>query len=321
MYPNRNSLGVTPLHSLGMHPTVTLPQKMRVFATSPDGGAPVLSKPSLPQSIALGGAACVFTVNFTHPIELVKTRMQVTGNGLVHTASSLFRTEGATALWKGIGAAWGREASYASIKLGGYAPVRDAIGAGGADAPFYLKFTAGAITGGVGSFIGNPFDVMKTIMQANEGKSIPLQTMVAKMYKDQGIAGFYRGVQANVMRACVLNASKMATYDVAKGYVSNATGWKRKDPRTVFCSSVIAGFVMTLCVSPFDMIRTKLMNQPTDAKIYNGFADCVAKTLKEEGPLSLYRGFVPIWGRFAPSATIQLLTIETLYQACGFKAI
>ena len=162
---------------------------------------------------------------------------------------------------------------------------------------------------------------MKTIMQANEGKSIPLQTMVAKMYKDQGIAGFYRGVQANVMRACVLNASKMATYDVAKGYVSNATGWKRKDPRTVFCSSVIAGFVMTLCVSPFDMIRTKLMNQPTDAKIYNGFADCVAKTLKEEGPLSLYRGFVPIWGRFAPSATIQLLTIETLYQACGFKAI
>ena len=67
MYPNRNSLGVTPLHSLGMHPTVTLPQKMRVFATSPDGGAPVLSKPSLPQSIALGGAACVFTVNFTHP--------------------------------------------------------------------------------------------------------------------------------------------------------------------------------------------------------------------------------------------------------------
>ena len=109
MYPNRNSLGVTPLHSLGMHPTVTLPQKMRVFATSPDGGAPVLSKPSLPQSIALGGAACVFTVNFTHPIELVKTRMQVTGNGLVHTASSLFRTEGATALWKGIGAAWGRE--------------------------------------------------------------------------------------------------------------------------------------------------------------------------------------------------------------------
>ena len=41
-----------------------------------------------------------------------------------------------------------------------YAPVRDALGAG-ADAPFYMKFLAGAITGGVGSVVGNPFDVLK----------------------------------------------------------------------------------------------------------------------------------------------------------------
>lgn len=37
------------------------------------------------------------------------------------------------------------------------------------------------------------------------------------MYQAQGIGGFYRGVQANVMRACVLNATKMAVYDIAKG--------------------------------------------------------------------------------------------------------
>merc|ERR1712070_1144249 len=140
-------------------------------------------------------------------------------------------------------------------------------------------------------------------------------------YKDQGISGFYRGVQANVMRACVLNASKMSTYDITKGKVVELTGWTRKDPRTVFCSSVVAGFVMTLCVSPFDMIRTKLMNQPTDKKIYSGFVDCVVKTVSNEGILSLYRGFIPIWGRFAPSATIQLLTIETMYGLCGFQAI
>ena len=137
-----------------------------VLATSA-APPPALVKPNLAQSIALGGAACVFTVNFTHPIELLKTRMQVTGNGLIATTGALLRTEGVRALWKGIGAAWGREASYASIKLGGYAPVRDAIGAGGADAPFHMKFAAGAITGGVGSFIGNPFDVMKTIMQVH----------------------------------------------------------------------------------------------------------------------------------------------------------
>jgi hypothetical protein len=40
--------------------------------------------------------------------------------------------------------------------------VRDAIGAGGPDAPIYLKFLAGAMTGGVGSVFGNPFDVLKS---------------------------------------------------------------------------------------------------------------------------------------------------------------
>lgn len=34
----------------------------------------VLKKPNLLQSIALGGASCVFTVNFTHPIGMFSLR-------------------------------------------------------------------------------------------------------------------------------------------------------------------------------------------------------------------------------------------------------
>ena len=63
------------------------------------------------------------------------------------------------------------------------------------------------------------------------------------------------------------------------------------------------------------------MNQPTDKKIYNGFADCAVKLVKENGIASLWRGFVPIWARFAPTATIQLITLEALYQAAGLKAL
>lgn len=48
------------------------------------------------------------------------------------------------------------------------------------------------------------------------------------------------------------------------------------------------------------------MNQPTDKKLYDGFTDCAMKTVKEGGVLSLWRGFVPIWARFAPQATLQV---------------
>ena len=78
---------------------------------------------------------------------------------------------------------------------------------------------------------------------------------------------------------------------------------------------------MTATVSPFDRIRTSLMNQPMDKKIYDGFFDCALKTIKSDGPMSLWRGFIPIWARFAPTATIQLITIEALYGAFGFKSI
>jgi len=76
---------------------------------------------------------------------------------------------------------------------------------------------------------------------------------------------------------------------------ASSAGWERSDVRTAFSSAFIAGFFMTCTVSPFDRIRTNLMNQPTDKKIYDGFVDCVVKTIKADGPLSLWRGFVPMY--------------------------
>jgi len=278
-------------------------------------------KPNLLESMACGGVAAAFAVNFTHPIELVKTRMQASGGTIGATAATVMKDGGITSFWKGLPFAYGRELSYTSIKLGAYAPVRNAVGAGSPDSPFYLKFLAGAITGGVGSVVGNPFDVCKTMAQTTTDKSMTLGGLVANLYRDQGIGGFYRGVEVNVMRACILNATKMGVYDITKGYVSESTGWSRKDVRTSFASAFVAGFFMTVTVAPSDMLRTKLMNQPTDAKLYDGFVDCAKKTIQEGGVMSLWRGFVPIWARFAPQATLQLLTIEVIYNKMGYKGI
>ena len=43
------------------------------------------NKPSLLQSTVLGGTAAMIAVNFTHPIELVKTRVQVSNEGILAT--------------------------------------------------------------------------------------------------------------------------------------------------------------------------------------------------------------------------------------------
>ena len=54
-------------------------------------------------------------------------------------------------------------------------------------------------------------------MMAAEGKNPPpVSKAAAELFKSQGIQGFYRGIEANVMRAMVLNGTKMACYDQIK---------------------------------------------------------------------------------------------------------
>lgn len=275
------------------------------------------SRPNTFQSMGLAGFTALTAVNFTHPIDTVKTRLQVGDFSL----RSMIRSEGVTSLYKGIQAAWLREASYTSIKLGGYGPIRNLLGASNPDAPLFLKFAAGAASGSIGSIVGNPFDVMKTMMMTNSKEKVPLSNLARKMLLEQGPVGFYRGVQANIARACVLNGTKMSCYDSIKGAVVRTMGWERTDLRCQFFSAFGAGFFMTCTVAPFDMVRTTLMNQPSNKQLYKGFVDCAGKIMVEQGPRGFYRGFLPIWGRFAPVTTLQLVIFEALLRVTGFDPI
>ena len=263
--------------------------------------------PGLLKQVGAAGASAVITVTFIHPIDVVKTRLQVSGTGTMRdyrslgiggTVSTIANEEGVTAFWKGINAAWLRESSYTSLRLGLYEPCKQLIGADGADAPFLKKFAAGSLAGAIGSLAGNPFDVLKTQMMATEGKEAPsiLKTGRA-IAKHQGITGFYRGLDSNVMRAMVLNGTKMACYDVIKHTITDSFDMNPKGIGTQAMAAGGAGFFMTCTVAPFDMVRTRLMNQPPDAKLYSNAVDCFVKIIKNEGPQTLWRGFIPIWSR------------------------
>lgn len=239
------------------------------------------------------------------------------------TVKKVVGEEGFFALWKGVNAAWLREASYTSLRLGLYEPVKVAFGAHDpASATFLKKFLAGSAAGALGSLAGNPFDVLKTKMMTAGGRETPSITKTASdLYKNAGMSGFYRGIDSNIARAMVLNGTKMGVYDQAKGYVVAYTGLSKKSLGTQFLSAVTAGFFMTCTVAPFDMIRTRLMNQPAESRIYNNAFDCMIKIATQEGPLTFWRGFMPIWSRFAPTTTLQLVIFEQLRTLMGMKAL
>lgn len=217
---------------------------------------------NLLKNVLTAGIAAVLTVTIVHPVDVVKTRIQVASNagtetGLGKTISSAIKNEGIGAFYKGIQPAWGREMSYSSLSLGLYAPIKVLVGAT-ADAGFMRKFAAGCIAGAVGCVAGNPFDVLKTRMMANRDSDKPMSHYVEQIMKLDGIAGFWKGFNTNVMRAMVNKATTFACYDTIKVIIINSLALEGLLLQLI--SSFITGFFITITVSPFDKCRTLLMN-------------------------------------------------------------
>lgn len=267
------------------------------------------------EEIFCAGSAAVTAVTFIHPIDVVKTRLQISttpGVGIGKTVVSIYRTEGVGSFWKGIRAAWLRESSYTSMRLGLYGPCKKLYGC---DDPeknsFFRKFAAGSTSGAIGSVTGNPFDLLKTQMMANQRRTVSLGDLMKKIYREQGVKGFYRGFDSNIARAMVINGTKMSCYDQIKEILAG-TGVIPAGVPTQFCAAFCAGFFMTVTAAPFDYIRTQMMNQPSGTREYRNALDCATKTVKKYGVRRLWKGFVPIWSRFAPTATLQLLFYEQI---------
>jgi len=262
------------------------------------------------KNVFCAGAAAVFTVTFIHPIDVVKTRIQVGEGGLGEVIGDAMKNEGPGAFYKGIGPAWLREASYTSLRLGLYEPVKTLVGADQKGAGFLRKFIAGALAGAIGSCAGNPFDVLKTKMMANKDSEAGMGEVCSDIMKAEGFMGFYKGFNTNVIRAMVLNATKMACYDTIKTWL--VASFALEGLLLQFIAAFTAGFFLTCTVSPFDKCRTLLMNQKggEGEKQFSGLFDCLVHICKTEGVGGLWKGFIPIWSRFAPTTCMQLIAFE-----------
>lgn len=53
--------------------------------------------------------------------------------------------------------------------------------------------------------------------------------------------------------------------------------------------------------------------------LYSSTLDCFWKTLRSEGPLGLYKGFIPVWMRIGPHTIITFFFYEQFRKALGIR--
>ncbi|KAL7208175.1 hypothetical protein ACSBR1_030011 [Camellia fascicularis] len=306
-----------------------------------------------------GGIASIVAGCSTHPLDLIKVRMQLQGEnhvpnpthqpihslrpafafngapsaavhipppppkaGPIAVGIKIFQTEGAAALFSGVSATVLRQTLYSTTRMGLYEVFKQKWSdPNSGTLPLERKIAAGLIAGGIGAAVGNPADVAMVRMQA-DGRLPASQRRnyksvvdaITQMSKQEGVSSLWRGSSLTVNRAMIVTASQLASYDQVKETILEK-GWMKDGLGTHVTASFTAGFVASVASNPIDVIKTRVMNmkvEPGMAPPYSGALDCALKTVRAEGPMALYKGFVPTISRQGPFTVVLFVTLEQI---------
>ena len=146
-------------------------------------------------------------------------------------------------------------------------------------------------------------------MAKNKDMKMPSSTEVYKeIMRNEGFAGFYRGIQPNIFRNVCVNDGEMASYDQFKQLFLTYTNIPDRMPLHFICG-FLAGFVATVIGSPADVVKTRLMSSPDS---YSGVLNCFSRMVAEEGPTAFYKGFVPNFMRLSLWSITCFIAMERL---------
>lgn len=304
---------------------------MVVASDSSGGTAAVIA-----HKFVLTGAASMCAESATFPIDMTKTRLQLQGevgfmgtrHGFVGMMRSIVKNEGVKGLYAGMTPAVARHIPYTGFRAIGYEYIRKLFcGDDPSKANFLAKATSGMIAGGIGQAIAVPCDLVKVRMMG-DGRLVAagkldrprytgLMHAFRTIYATEGLIGMYVGCAPAIQRAALVNLGELTTYDTAKGYFVTIFGDNFK---CHLCSAVCSGFFASLCSTPADVAKSRIMNQAKNADgsvLYRGTVDCWVKTVQSEGLLALYKGFLPGWMRLGPWQLVFWCTYEQLRIRAG----
>lgn len=307
-------------------------------------GGPDKSGLSFATTFAISGIASCVAETVTFPFDITKTRLQAQGEkitsspyvpkrGFISTIVGIAKEEGVTKLWSGLPPACLCHLVYSGSRVMFYEVLREKVFKRDADGRFALwkGIICGMSAGALGQFVASPTDLVKVQMQLDGKRIISGQPPKFKgtisaftmLHKEAGIRGMWRGWVPNCQRAALVQLGDLTTYDAAKQYYMHELEFL-DGPLLHAMSSATAGLVAATMGAPADVIKTRYMNQPLspDGKTgiyYKNTFDCLNQTVKREGFMALYKGWLPTYVRMAPWSLVFFLTFEQLRRGLGLN--
>ena len=229
-------------------------------------------------------AGCAVEAAF-YPLDTIKTRLQARRHG---ERVALFR-----GLYRGVGGNLLGVAPASAVFFAAYEPMKRALGASGGDAGegeggggVGAHLTAGAAAGLASSLIRVPTEVIKTRRQVGTSAASSVRGIVAA----HGVMGLFAGYWSFLLRDLPFDAIEFAGYESLKQAWGSFADKKDVNGAEAAALGAIAGAFTGAVTTPLDVVKTRLMTSPD---LYTGVAQCVRKTVAEEGAMALLKGVEP----------------------------
>jgi len=284
-----------------------------------------LSKSVIFGTSGLGGIAGWIVV---HPFNTLAVRMNLTSmsssgppKSFFTFAGDLISKEGFGGLYAGIGAGCLRQVFYATSRYGLFETFRDGL-AKYRKTDFAQRFAVASVAGGCAALISCPVEVC--LVRMSNDASLPVDQRrgytsvfdaVIRIAREDGLAAFYRGSQPFVLRAMVVGGTQVATYDQFKQLYKPYLGGGLTN---TFISSMSAGLIYSLITMPLETAKNRMAFQKPNSKgvlPYTSTMQTVSTIAKAEGPLALWSGFMPYYGRCGGHTVAMFIAVEELRAA------
>lgn len=193
-----------------------------------------------------------------------------------------------------------------------------------------IAFVAGGVAGAVSRTVVSPFERVKILLQVQSSTSSynhGILNAVGQVYKEEGVAGLFRGNGLNCIRIFPYSAVQFVVYEWCKKNVFLVDGTVGKEQLLNWqrlTAGALCGGLSVVATYPLDLVRTRLSIQTANlAKLSKSKAKDIAKppgvwellvkTYKEEGGIrGLYRGVYPTSLGVVPYVAINFAVYEQL---------
>ncbi|KAL3421877.1 hypothetical protein PVAG01_06033 [Phlyctema vagabunda] len=231
---------------------------------------------------------------------------------MVGTFAHVLKNNGFLGLYSGLSASLLRQITYSTTRFAVYEELKQDLSTAKSGPSFPALIAMASTSGFLGGIVGNPADVLNVRMQHDA--ALPKEQRrnyknaidgLLRMSREEGWKTLFRGVWPNSMRAVLMTASQLASYDGFKRLLIKHT--PMEDGLAVhFSASFMAGFVATTICSPVDVIKTRIMSSHES----KGLAKLLADVYKVEGVGWMFRGWVPSFIRLGPHTIATFLFLE-----------